>query len=42
MAGLSARGDSDGSVESMMTYGALNDVIGIEAYHDLWDRFANQ
>ena len=42
MAGISERGDSDGSVESMMTYSELNDNVGIQAYHELWDRFSQK
>jgi len=41
MAGISADGDSDGSFESMMTYTELNDRIGIQGYHELWNRFSN-
>ncbi len=40
MAGLGARGDTDGSFESMMTYSDMNEAIGIQEYHHLWDRFA--
>jgi 2-methylisocitrate lyase-like PEP mutase family enzyme len=40
MAGISTDGDSDSSVEGMMTYNTLNDAIGIKRYHELWDRFS--
>ena len=39
MADIRAHGDTDRSAAGMMPYHALNDVLGIEHYHALWDRF---
>ena len=42
MAGIRDRGDTDGAVESMLAYGELNDAIGIQEYHELWDRYSQE
>jgi 2-methylisocitrate lyase-like PEP mutase family enzyme len=40
MADIREHGDTDRSFRSMLTYNALNDVLGIERYHRMWDRSA--
>ena len=40
LADLQARGDTDQSFEQMTTYTSLNESIGIDRYHALWDRFS--
>jgi 2-methylisocitrate lyase-like PEP mutase family enzyme len=39
MADIKQNGHTDRSFESMMSYGALNDLLGIEGYHRMWERF---
>lgn len=39
MADIKENGHTDRSFENMMPYGALNEVLGIECYHRMWDRF---
>jgi 2-methylisocitrate lyase-like PEP mutase family enzyme len=39
MADIKENAHTDRSFEGMMAYGALNDILGIEAYHRMWDRF---
>jgi 2-methylisocitrate lyase-like PEP mutase family enzyme len=39
MADLRSNGTTDRSVESMMSYRALNETVGMEHYHQLSDRF---
>jgi 2-methylisocitrate lyase-like PEP mutase family enzyme len=39
MADIRENGHTDKSVESMMSYRALNDTLGMEFYHKMWDRF---
>ena len=40
MAQIKTAGDTDGAFEDMMTYSDLNQAVGIQDYHALWDRFA--
>ncbi|MCU0963302.1 MAG: isocitrate lyase/PEP mutase family protein [Pirellulaceae bacterium] len=40
MAGLQKSGHTADSFEAMMSYGALNSVLGIESYHTMWNRFS--
>lgn len=40
MAGLRKTGHTDDSFEAMMSYGALNSVLGMESYHRMWNRFS--
>jgi 2-methylisocitrate lyase-like PEP mutase family enzyme len=40
MAGLQKTGHTEDSFEAMMSYGALNSVLGIESYHQMWNRFS--
>jgi len=40
MADIKTNGDTDESFQSMMTYTALNQAVGIDEYHDLWNRFS--
>lgn len=37
---IKEHGDTDRSFEQMMTYSGLNQALGIDDYHALWDRFA--
>ena len=39
MADVKENGHTDRSLAGMMPYGALNDVLGIECYHRMWERF---
>ena len=40
MADIKASGDTDRTFEGMMTYSALNEAMGIDDYHKLWNRFS--
>ena len=40
MADIRENGDSNQSFEKMLPYSALNDLLGIENYHRLWNRFS--
>ena len=40
MADIKTSGDTDRTFEGMMTYSALNEAMGIDDYHELWDRFS--
>lgn len=40
MVEIKTQGSSDRSFESMMSYSDLNEVLGIQHYHALWNRFA--
>ena len=40
MADLRDNGNTDRSFESMMPYTALNRILGIDRYHQMWDRFS--
>jgi len=40
MADLKENGHTDRSIEGMMPYCALNETLGIEAYHRMWDQSA--
>ena len=42
MADIKQNGSTDRSVESMMSYRALNETVGIEDYHRMWDRFPTE
>jgi 2-methylisocitrate lyase-like PEP mutase family enzyme len=39
MADIQSNGTTDQSFAHMMTYNELNKLVGIEHYHQLWDRF---
>ncbi len=39
---IKTHGDSDQSFDGMMTYSDLNEILGIDDYHDLWNRFAER
>jgi hypothetical protein len=39
MADIAANGATDRSVDGMLPYGELNDVLGMQRYHELWDRW---
>lgn len=41
MADLKQTGHTDASFEHMMPYRALNEVLGMETYHHMWDRFGD-
>jgi 2-methylisocitrate lyase-like PEP mutase family enzyme len=40
MAGIRTTGHTEDSFEAMMSYGALNSVLGMESYHRMWNRFS--
>ena len=40
MAEIASSGDTDRAFESMTTYSALNEALGIQDYHELWDRYS--
>ena len=42
LADLRTHGDTDQSFEQMTTYSALNEALGIDDYHKLWDRFSRE
>jgi len=40
MAGIRKTGHTEDLFEAMMSYGALNSVLGMESYHRMWNRFS--
>jgi len=40
MADIRDNGNTDRSFEGMMPYSTLNDTLGIDRYHRMWDRFS--
>ncbi len=42
MDGIRQRGSTDDAFEQMMTYGDLNETLGIRHFNEMWDRYATR